>query len=151
MRVDVYAAMQFHGNPYGHGKAAAVLEFIAKSGQRHVRTVAVSMSSGTRNALELNICNAAMQTLVKPCEVVLHIAGDYAASIYRAGWINGWQQAGWLKADGKPPANLAGWKQFYVHSHIHSLSFLPAGEKYLDILSKKLEEAADGKESIDRE
>lgn len=73
MGVDIYSMITFHGNPYGAGKAAAILEFIAASGQIHTRTVSLSMSYGTRNALELKICNEAIKILVKPCDILADI------------------------------------------------------------------------------
>ena len=92
----------------------------------------------TKNALYLKICNAAMRLLLKPCNITIFIDCDYMANACRLGWLQKWQQDGWKKANGKPPANVEDWKGFYILTQIHTVTFEPYNEKYNEELEEIL-------------
>jgi len=54
------------------------------------------------------------------------------------GWVQKWQQDGWKKANGKPPANVEDWKGFYILTQIHTVTFEPYNEKYNEELEEIL-------------
>ena len=114
MNVSIYIKSSFRGNPRGAGEAAAVIEFIDKQGKSHKRQQYTQIEADTKNALHLKICIAAMRVLLKPCDITVFIDCDYMANACRLGWLDKWQQDGWKKANGKPPANVEEWKQFYM-------------------------------------
>ena len=113
MNVSIYIKSSFRGNPRGAGEAAAVIEFIDKQGKSHKRQQRTQIEADTKNALHLKICIAAMRVLLKPCDITVFIDCDYMANACRLGWLDKWQQDGWKKANGKPPANVEEWKQFW--------------------------------------
>lgn len=123
MKVDIYIHITHKGNPRGEGTAAGVIEFIAASGTKHTREVAAESTNDTKNALTLSIIVLALKVLIKPCEVALHFDNDYIKSCIVQGWLQNWQQAGWLKANKKPPANVELWKMLYISLKLHKVQF----------------------------
>lgn len=144
MNVSIYIKSSFRGNPRGAGEAAAVIEFIDKQGKSHKRQQRTRIEADTKNALHLKICIAAMRVLLKPCDITVFIDCDYMANACRLGWLDKWQQDGWKKANGKPPANVEEWKQFYMLMQIHTATF----EKYNDRYDTELEKIIGGENEV---
>ena len=138
MEVSIYIKCRFRGNPRGAGEAAAVIEYIDKDSNTHNRQQRIEIEKDTKNALYLKICNAAMRLLLKPCNITIFIDCDYMANACRLGWVQKWQQDGWKKANGKPPANVEDWKGFYILTQIHTVTFEPYNEKYNEELEEIL-------------
>lgn len=130
LEVGIYAKCHFRGNPKGAGEAAAVIEYIDGAGKSHIRKQHVQVTHDTKNALSLKVCIAAMRVLVKPCDVTIHIDCDYMGNTCRQGWLGKWHQDGWKKADGKPPANVEDWKQFFMLTQLHTILFAPYDSKH---------------------
>lgn len=120
--VGIYIKSRFRGNPRGAGVAAAVIEYIDRAGESHIRKQQAWVGHGTKNALHLKISIAAMRML-KPCHITIHMDCDYMGNIWRLGLLGKWQQDGWKKANGKPPANAEGWKQFFMVAQTHTIVF----------------------------
>lgn len=144
MKVSIYIKSHFRGNPRGAGEAAAVIEFIDKQEKKHTRQQYTQIEAETKNALYLKICIAAMRVLLRPCDIKIFIDCDYMANACRLGWLEKWQQDGWKKANGKPPANVEDWKQFYMLTQIHTVAF----ETYNDRYETELEEILGGKHEV---
>lgn len=123
MKVNIFIKSRFRGNPRGAGEAAAIVEYIDQKGGSHIRQQQIRIESDTKNALVLKICNSAMRLLLKPCEITLYMDCDYLANVHRQGWVKKWQQDGWKRANGKPPANAEDWKQFLMLTEIHKIEF----------------------------
>ena len=107
---NYWTKRQIGGNPRGAGEAAAVIEYIDGTGKSHIRKQQIRIEHDTKNALNLKICIAAMRILLKPCHITIYTACDYMGNACRLGWVEKWQQDGWKKANGKPPANVEDWK-----------------------------------------
>ena len=56
------------------------------------------------------------------------------------GWKK-WQQDGWKKANGKPPANVEDWKQFFMLTQIHTVTFAKYDSRHDEELKKVLKES----------
>lgn len=123
MKVGIYVKCRFRGNPRGAGEAAAVIEYIDGAGKIHTRTQRIQIEYETKNALYLKISIAAMRILLKPCHITIYTACDYMENACRLGWLEKWQQDGWKKANGKTPANVEDWKQFFMLTQIHAVDF----------------------------
>lgn len=130
MKIDIYIKYRFRGNPRGEGEAAAAIEYIDKAGNKHMRKQQIRISNDTKNALALKICISAMRLLVKPCNITMHIDCDYLTNAYRQGWVHKWEKDEWKRANGKPPANIEEWKQFYMLATIHKLEFSPYDNRH---------------------
>ena len=123
MEISIFIKSRFRGNPRGAGEAAAIVEFIDRNRKSHIRQQRIRIDQDTRNALVLKICNAAMRLLLKPCNITLYTNCEYLANAHRQGWVKKWQQDGWKRANGKPPANVEDWKQFLMLAEIHKIEF----------------------------
>lgn len=130
MKVNIFIKGRFRGNPRGTGEAVAIVEYIDQKGESHIRQQRIRSESDTKNALALKICNAAMRLLLRPCEITLYMDCDYLANAHRQGWVSKWQQDGWRRANGKPPANAEDWKQFYMLAEIHKIEFVPYDDRH---------------------
>lgn len=143
MQVSVYIKSHFRGNPRGAGEAAAIVEYIDPKGSAHTRSQKIRAYDTTRNALHLKICIAAMRLLLKPCTATIYIDCDYLADAHRQGWAEKWQQNGWIRANGKPPANVEDWKQFSMLTQIHAVDFRAYNSHY-DTEIEEILEALEG-------
>lgn len=123
MEISIFIKDRFRGNPRGTGEAAAIVEYIDRKGESHIRQQQIRIEHETKNALALKICIAAMRVLLKPCNITIFIDCDYLANAHRQGWVSKWQQDGWRRANGKTPANVEDWKQFYMLTKIHKIEF----------------------------
>lgn len=141
MKTAIYIKTRFRGNPRGEGEGAAVVEYIDRKGTKHIRRQYALIKDDTKNALHLKISIAAIRMLIKPCDITLHTDCEYIKNICRLGWLKSWQQGGWKKANGKPPANAEEWKQIYMLSQIHTIEFKSYDtcyEKELDKILNKV-------------
>lgn len=125
LKVDIYIHTKHKGNPRGAGEAAAVLEFISRKKEAHIRKATAAVENDTKNALTLKVIVSALKMLIKPCEVMLHTDNEYIKSCVALGWLETWRQQGWTKANGKQPANMELWKGFYISMQIHKITFMP--------------------------
>ena len=123
LEVGIYIKSRFRGNPRGEGEAAAAIEYIDRAGKSHIRIRKEQVGLGTRNALILKACIDALRILVRPCHATVYTDCGYIRDACRQGWPGKWQQDGWRKADGKPPANLEEWKQLCMLMRIHTVAF----------------------------
>lgn len=129
MRVDIYIHVSHRGNPRGVGEAIAILEYIDTKKVVHIRKATAKAENETKNALTLEVMVAALKKIVKPCEVVLHTDNEYIKSCVALGWLENWRQAEWIKANGKPPANVELWKGLYISMQLHKITFAPYEER----------------------
>ena len=51
-----------------------------------------------------------------------------------------WQNVGWKKANGKPPANVDDWKQFFMLTKIHTVTFAGYDSRHDEELENDLKE-----------
>lgn len=138
MEISIFIKSRFRGNPRGAGEAAAIIEYIDQRGESHIRQQQIRIEHDTKNALALKICNAAMRLLLKPCEITIYIDCDYLVNAHRQGWVKRWQQDGWKRANGKPPANAEDWKQFLMLTGIHKIKFSVYDSRHDAALEKAL-------------
>lgn len=138
MEISIFIKSRFRGNPRGAGEAAAIIEYIDQKGESHIRQQQIRIENETRNALMLKTCNAAMRLLLKPCEITIYIECDYLVNAHRQGWVKRWQQDGWKRANGKPPANAEDWKQFFMLTEIHKIEFSVYDDRHDAALEKAL-------------
>lgn len=139
MEVGIYVKSRFRGNPRGEGEAAAIIEYIDGAGKSHIRKQQTRIEHDTKNALSLKICIAAMRILLRPCNITIHIDCDYMGNACRLGWVEKWQRDGWKKANGKPPANVEDWKQFFMLTQIHAVAFVKYDSRHDENLETLLE------------
>ena len=91
-------------NP-GPGGWGAVLSFRGAT-----RELSGADPATTNNRMELTAAACALETLTRPCRVVLHTDSEYLRQgITR--WHTGWVRRNWRTASGDPVANMALWRR----------------------------------------
>jgi ribonuclease HI len=63
----------------------------------------------TNNRMELMAAIRGLETLSKPCQVLLQSDSQYVVKGITA-WLKDWKRRGWKKADGKPVLNADLWQ-----------------------------------------
>ncbi|MBF0612775.1 MAG: ribonuclease HI, partial [Magnetococcales bacterium] len=76
----------------------------------------------TNNRMELTAAIQALETLKRPCQVVLKTDSSYVRDgITR--WIHGWKKRDWKKSDGKPVENIQLWQRLDQACQRHSIQW----------------------------
>lgn len=114
MQVEIYTDGACLGNP-GPGGWAAVL----KSG-RHRREISGGEPATTNNRMELTAAIAALETLRRPCRVVLHTDSRYVKQGITE-WLPRWQANGWRTAARRPVENRALWERLVAAAEPHEV------------------------------
>jgi ribonuclease HI len=76
----------------------------------------------TNNRMELTAAAAALETLKRPCRVVLHTDSEYVRNgITR--WHTGWVRKNWRNAAGDPVANMDLWQRLLAAAKPHTIEW----------------------------
>ena len=76
----------------------------------------------TNNRMELTAAAASLETLTRPCRVVLHTDSEYLRNgITR--WHAGWVHRNWRNAAGDPVANMALWRRVLAAAAPHQVEW----------------------------
>jgi ribonuclease HI len=101
--VEIFTDGACKGNP-GPGGWGAVIRY----GQ-HEKELSGGESNTTNNRMELKAAIEALNTLNRPCHVVLSTDSNYVKDGITK-WIFAWQKNGWRTADRKPVKNAELWQ-----------------------------------------
>ena len=102
--VVIYTDGACSGNP-GPGGWGAVLSWGGEE-----RTLAGGTTETTNNRMELMAAIKALESLKRPCRVVLHTDSVYLKDGI-TDWIRRWKKNGWRTAARKPVKNVDLWQQ----------------------------------------
>jgi len=103
-------------NP-GPGGWAAILTF-----RRVVKELSGAEAQTTNNRMELIAAAEALESLKRPCHVVLHTDSQYLKNgITR--WSTGWVRKNWRNAAGDPVANIDLWKRILAAAEAHRIDW----------------------------
>ena len=102
-RVEIWTDGACSGNP-GPGGWGAILLY----GEVR-KEMSGAEPETTNNRMELQAAIAALSTLRRPCQVILHTDSQYVKGGI-TGWILGWKKNGWRTADKKPVKNVDLWQ-----------------------------------------
>jgi ribonuclease HI len=101
--VEIWTDGACSGNP-GPGGWGAVLVYGTTE-----KELSGAEPETTNNRMELMAAISALNTLKRPCHVVLHTDSQYVKGGI-TGWIFGWKKNGWRTADKKPVKNIDLWQ-----------------------------------------
>ncbi|WP_415888307.1 ribonuclease HI [Neptuniibacter sp. SY11_33] len=76
----------------------------------------------TNNRMELLAAIKALETLNRPCEVVLTTDSQYVRQGITE-WIDGWKQRGWKNSQKKPVKNADLWQRLDKATEPHSIDW----------------------------
>jgi ribonuclease HI len=103
-------------NP-GPGGWAAILRF-----RGNERELSGNDPASTNNRMELTAAAEALETLKRPCRVVLHTDSEYLRNgITR--WHAGWVRRNWRSSSGDPVANMDLWRRILAAAVGHEIDW----------------------------
>jgi ribonuclease HI len=114
--VIIYTDGACSGNP-GPGGWGAILTFGNKE-----KELFGGDKATTNNRMELMGAIAALESLTRPCPVVLYTDSQYVQKGIKE-WIHGWKKRGWKKADGKSVINADLWQRLDLAAKPHKVDW----------------------------
>lgn len=102
-KVEIFTDGACSGNP-GPGGWGAILRF---NGQE--KELSGGASETTNNRMELTAAIEALNTLKRPCSIILSTDSSYVKDGITK-WLFGWKRNGWKTASKKPVKNEELWK-----------------------------------------
>lgn len=114
--VEVWTDGACSGNP-GPGGWGVILSYKGKQ-----KELSGGEAMTTNNRMELMGAIAALESLTRPCTVVLHTDSQYLRQGITA-WIHGWKKNGWKTADRKPVKNEELWKRLDAALKQHKIEW----------------------------
>ena len=115
-RVTIWTDGACSGNP-GPGGWGAVLRYGG-----HEKDLKGGEALTTNNRMELTAAIEALESLNRPCEVILHTDSQYL----RGGvteWIATWKSNGWRTASRKPVKNEDLWRRLDAAAERHAIEW----------------------------
>ena len=103
-KVEIWTDGGCKGNP-GPGGWGAILKYGDK-----VKELKGGEAHTTNNRMELMAAISALESLKRPCEIILHTDSQYVRQGV-TGWIKNWKRNGWRTADKKPVKNEELWRR----------------------------------------
>jgi ribonuclease HI len=76
----------------------------------------------TNNRMELTAAAAALETLTRPCRVVVHTDSEYVRNGVTR-WHTGWVRRNWRNAAGDPVANMDLWQRLLAVEKRHAVEW----------------------------
>jgi ribonuclease HI len=76
----------------------------------------------TNNRMELMAAIMALESLKRPCSVIVHTDSQYVRQGITS-WIHGWKKKGWRKADDKPVLNADLWQRLDAAAGRHQVDW----------------------------
>lgn len=115
--VTIYTDGACSGNP-GPGGWGAILAY-----QDRELELSGGARSTTNNRMELMAVIEALGRLKEPCIVDLYSDSKYVVDALEKGWVWGWKQRGWTKADKKPALNVDLWETLLPLVQRHDMRY----------------------------
>ena len=115
-KVEIWTDGGCKGNP-GPGGWGAVLKYKDK-----VRELKGGEPQTTNNRMELMAAITALESLTRPCEIVLHTDSQYVRNGVNS-WLANWKRNGWRTADKKPVKNEDLWRRLDEAKAPHSIDW----------------------------
>lgn len=114
--VEIYTDGACRGNP-GPGGWGALLIYGDHEGELHG-----GESVTTNNRMELTAAIRALESLKRPCEVVLHTDSQYVRQGITE-WMANWKKRGWMTAARKPVKNADLWRELDAAQARHQIDW----------------------------
>jgi ribonuclease HI len=113
-KVEIYSDGACSGNP-GPGGWGSVLLY-----NSHRRELSGGEAQTTNNRMELMAVIQALESLKRPCEVIVHTDSTYVMKGMTE-WLPQWKQRDWRTADRKPVKNVELWQRLELAIHRHEV------------------------------
>lgn len=103
-KVEIFTDGSCLGNP-GPGGYGALLRY-----KGHEKALSEGFFLTTNNRMELLAAIVALETLKRPCNIVLTTDSQYVRQGITQ-WVHNWKRRGWRKADKSPVVNVDLWQR----------------------------------------
>ncbi|RAX01133.1 MULTISPECIES: ribonuclease HI [unclassified Photorhabdus] len=103
-QVEIFTDGSCLGNP-GPGGYGVLLRY-----QQHEKNLSGGFYRTTNNRMELMAAIIGLETLTRPCKIVLTTDSQYVRQGITQ-WIHNWKKRGWRKADKSPVSNVDLWQR----------------------------------------
>jgi ribonuclease HI len=113
-KITIFTDGACRGNP-GPGGWGAILRY----GDRE-KELYGSERETTNNRMELMAAIMALETLTRPCDIVLTTDSQYVRKGITE-WLQAWKRRGWKTADKKPVKNQDLWMRLEEATHRHTI------------------------------
>jgi ribonuclease HI len=141
MKVEIFCDGACSGNP-GVGGWGSVLRYGDKE-----KELSGAEEETTNNRMELSAAIMALESLKRPCSVVLTTDSQYLAKGMTE-WIAGWVRKGWLNSKKEPVLNRDLWERLLVLANTHRIEWRwvrghnghPENERCDELARKAIEE-----------
>ncbi len=117
MRVEIFTDGACSGNP-GPGGYGAILRYGEVS-----KELSGGEANTTNNRMELTAVIVALESLNRPCDVIVTTDSKYIVDSITKGWVFGWQKRGWKKSDKSPALNVDLWERMLAMLSRHNVEF----------------------------
>jgi ribonuclease HI len=117
MNVEIFCDGACSGNP-GVGGWGSVLRYGDKE-----KELCGAEEETTNNRMELSAAIMALESLKRPCSVVLTTDSQYLAKGMTE-WIAGWVKKGWMSSKKEPVLNRDLWERLLVLANTHRIEWL---------------------------
>jgi len=114
--VEIYTDGACKGNP-GPGGWGAVMRYADAEKQ-----LFGGEPDTTNNRMELMAAIMALETLNRPCEVILTTDSQYVRQGITE-WLAGWKRKGWKNSQNKPVKNADLWKRLDLATQSHKIDW----------------------------
>ena len=111
-RVVIFTDGACSGNP-GPGGWGSVMMY-----NGHRRELSGGEKQTTNNRMELMAVIRALETLKRPCDVIIHTDSTYVMKGMTE-WLEQWKRRDWRTADRKPVKNVELWQRLEQAIHRH--------------------------------
>ncbi|MDD5476208.1 MAG: ribonuclease HI [Syntrophales bacterium] len=116
--VVIYTDGGCRGNPGPGGYGAVIID-----GKKR-KEISRGFRLTTNNRMELLACIAALETLKKPSQVVLHSDSSYVVNGINKGWARKWRAKNWMRTAAEPALNSDLWQKLLTLIEDHRVRFL---------------------------
>ncbi len=116
MKVEIFSDGACSGNP-GVGGYGAIL----RCGEKE-KEISGAEEMTTNNRMELMAAIAALESLKRPCDVVLTTDSQYLHKGITE-WIHSWLKKGWVNSKKEPVLNRDLWERLLELSKIHRIKW----------------------------
>ncbi|MBS9423663.1 ribonuclease HI [Photorhabdus caribbeanensis] len=116
-QVEIFTDGSCLGNP-GPGGYGVLLRY-----QQHEKTLSEGFYHTTNNRMELMAAIIGLETLTRPCKIVLTTDSQYVRQGITQ-WIHNWKKRGWRKADKSPVSNVDLWQRLDQAISRHDIDWL---------------------------
>lgn len=99
----------------------------------------VELEETTDNQATLMALETALNRIHQPCNVILHLENQYVAGALKNGWLEQWQENGWITKKGEPVKDAEIWQKVLILLDQHDCQIkLKEPHEYRDWMKSEL-------------